>query len=45
MSEEKKFITYHIPDASGGVRVKMGRELFNENHDPANGQFCEGGGS
>ena len=41
---EKKYITYHIPDASGGVRVNM-RELFNENHDPETGQFCEGGGS
>lgn len=32
--EKKQYITYHIPDASGGVVV---RELFNENHDPANG--------
>ncbi|MFA6364589.1 ADP-ribosyltransferase [Methanoregula sp.] len=39
---EKQYITYHIPDASGGVNM---RELFNENHDPENGQFAEGGGS
>jgi hypothetical protein len=39
---EKQYITFHIPDASAGIRVRM---LFNENHDPENGQFCEGGGS
>lgn len=41
--EKKQYITYHIPDASGGVKVNM-RELFNENHDPKTGQFAEGGG-
>lgn len=40
--DDRHYITYHIPDASGGVIV---RELFNENHDPETGQFVEGGGS